>query len=153
VSWAKGHKKYTLEEGADIPLPPLGAPDTVGVPLQAWFRCGPPGPPSLGLQARRRLPAGRLAPAAPPAAGAPRPRRRFTIPGCEPLEAVLEVRCAPGAPACWSVSRVEYGAEGAAADLTRARCGEKVFLELEVLDALNNRWGRRRARGGGGAGG
>jgi hypothetical protein len=45
VSWAKGHKKYALEEGADIPLPPLAAPDTVGVPLQAWFRCGVAWPP------------------------------------------------------------------------------------------------------------
>jgi hypothetical protein len=45
VSWAKGHKKYAIEEGADIPLPPLSAPDTVGVPLQAWFRCEPARPP------------------------------------------------------------------------------------------------------------
>ncbi len=179
MSWAKGSKKHTLEEGVDIPLPPLTASDTVGRPLHAWFRCA--GRRQPGIQAARELGWATVCathvvcmdgPQHQPTYAADQQQQqrtsrrsssshmlqpmhsadtvllahRFTCPGLEPLEASFEVHSAPGPPVSWGVSRVDYPSDdGKAADLSMARCGQKVYLEVEVLDAHSNRWGSLQA--------
>ncbi|PNH02580.1 Structural maintenance of chromosomes flexible hinge domain-containing protein 1 [Tetrabaena socialis] len=130
LSWCRGSKKVTIGAAqARLPLPVLPVRETIGdQPLSAWVRFVGEGPLLAGLS----------------------------------LETSLELSVTAGPPASWRLSVVEWdgaanggGGGGGPSQVTEnlglVACGAAVCLEVEVVDAHGNRWGKGGREAGGGA--
>jgi hypothetical protein len=159
ASWARGQADATLGDGSDLALPPLPAPTTAGgEPTQHWVRfvgskrsrwpdlclelgvelTVRPGPPCSWSVALVRYPqqederaaqAARAAVAAQAAQAATSSRRGG---GGKAAEAA-----AAAAAAAAAVAAAQEDGDGA--DDGDVRCGVPFYLEIEALDAHNNR--------------
>lgn len=72
----------------------------------------------------------------------PRPRQPLSPPPppgvC--LDVLLDVTAAAGPPVSWTVSLADYSPGAQERDLSLIPAGQEFHLEIEAMDALNNKW-------------